>query len=62
MIVHGIPGNITLHEGTSFGGLRGDHRGLPRRRRLHRGGGDISDEAKRLIEVTERSLWAGSTN
>jgi methionyl aminopeptidase len=60
MIVHGIPGNITLHEGDIISvdcgaiieGYHGDAA-------YTAGVGDISDEAKRLIEVTERSLWAG---
>ena len=60
MIVHGIPGNITLHEGDIISvdcgaiieGYHGDAA-------YTAGVGAISDEAKRLIEVTERSLWAG---
>jgi methionyl aminopeptidase len=60
MIVHGIPGNITLHEGDIISvdcgaiieGYHGDAA-------YTTGVGEISDEAKRLIEVTERSLWAG---
>jgi methionyl aminopeptidase len=60
MIVHGIPGNVTLHEGDIISvdcgaiveGYHGDAA-------YTAGVGEISDEAKRLIEVTERSLWAG---
>jgi methionyl aminopeptidase len=60
MIVHGIPGNITLHEGDIISvdcgaiieGYHGDAA-------YTAGVGAISDEATRLIEVTERSLWAG---
>jgi methionyl aminopeptidase len=60
MIVHGIPGNVTLHEGDIISvdcgaiieGYHGDAA-------YTTGVGEISDEAKRLIEVTERSLWAG---
>src|SRR5580658_2317262 len=60
MIVHGIPGNITLHEGDIISvdcgaiieGYHGDAA-------YTTGVGQISDEATRLIEVTERSLWAG---
>ena len=115
MIVHGIPGNITLHEGDIISvdagaiieGYHGDAaytagvgeisddelREVKRvavsythldvyKRQLHEGDiisvdagaivegyhgdaaytagvGEISVEAKRLIEVTERSLWAG---
>jgi methionyl aminopeptidase len=60
MIVHGIPGNVTLHEGDIISvdcgaiieGYHGDAA-------YTTGVGAISDEATRLIEVTERSLWAG---
>jgi methionyl aminopeptidase len=60
MIVHGIPGNVTLREGDIISvdcgaiieGYHGDAA-------YTTGVGDISDEATRLIEVTERSLWAG---
>jgi methionyl aminopeptidase len=60
MIVHGIPGNITLHEGDIISvdagaiveGYHGDAT-------YTAGFGAISDEAQRLIDVTERSLWAG---
>ena len=38
MIVHGIPGDLPAGGGRHpLGGLRGHHRGLPRRRRLHGG-------------------------
>jgi len=57
MIVHGIPGNVTLHEGdiisVDAGAIVEGYHGYTA------GVGEISDEAKRLIEVTERSLWAG---
>jgi methionyl aminopeptidase len=60
MIVHGIPGNVTLREGDIISvdcgaiieGYHGDAA-------YTTGVGAISDEATRLIEVTERSLWAG---
>jgi methionyl aminopeptidase len=60
MIVHGIPGDYTLREGDIISvdcgaiieGYHGDAA-------YTAGVGVISDEAKRLIEVTERSLWAG---
>ena len=60
MIVHGIPGNVTLEEGDIISvdcgaiieGYHGDAA-------YTAGVGAISDEATRLIEVTERSLWAG---
>jgi len=60
MIVHGIPGNVTLHEGDIISvdcgaiveGYHGDAA-------YTAGVGEISAEATRLIEVTERSLWAG---
>ena len=60
MIVHGIPGNVVLREGDIISvdcgaiieGYHGDAA-------YTTGVGEISAEAKRLIEVTERSLWAG---
>jgi methionyl aminopeptidase len=60
MIVHGIPGDYTLQEGDIISvdagaiieGYHGDAA-------YTAGVGEISDEAKRLIDVTERSLWAG---
>ncbi len=60
MIVHGIPGDVVLHEGDIISvdcgaiveGYHGDAA-------YTTGVGAISAEAKRLIEVTERSLWAG---
>ncbi len=60
MIVHGIPGDVVLHEGDIISvdcgaiieGYHGDAA-------YTTGVGEISAEAKRLIEVTERSLWAG---
>jgi methionyl aminopeptidase len=60
MIVHGIPGDYALREGDIISvdcgaiieGYHGDAA-------YTAGVGAISDEAKRLIEVTERSLWAG---
>ena len=55
MIVHGIPGAVPARGGRHpLHRLRGDHRGLPRRRRVHRwASATICAEAKRLIEVTE---------
>ena len=60
MIVHGIPGDYVLREGDIISvdcgaiieGYHGDAA-------YTAGVGVISDEAKRLIDVTERSLWAG---
>ena len=60
MIVHGIPGDIVLHEGdiisVDCGAIIEGHHGDAA---YTTGVGEISAEAKRLIEVTERSLWAG---
>jgi methionyl aminopeptidase len=60
MIVHGIPGDYALREGDIISvdcgaiieGYHGDAA-------YTAGVGAISDEARRLLEVTERSLWAG---
>ena len=60
MIVHGIPGDYVLEEGDILSvdcgaiveGYHGDAAYTV-------GVGEISDLARRLIEVTERSLWAG---
>jgi methionyl aminopeptidase len=60
MIVHGIPGDYVLKEGDIISvdcgaiveGYHGDAA-------YTAGVGEISDVAKKLIEVTERSLWAG---
>ncbi|HEY5112398.1 MAG TPA: type I methionyl aminopeptidase [Acidimicrobiales bacterium] len=60
MIVHGIPGDYVLQEGDIISidagaiieGYHGDAAYTV-------GVGEISKLAKRLIEVTERSLWAG---
>jgi len=60
MIVHGIPGDYRLKEGDIISvdagaiveGYHGDAA-------YTAGVGDISPLAQRLIEVTERSLWAG---
>ncbi|NNN00288.1 MAG: type I methionyl aminopeptidase [Acidimicrobiaceae bacterium] len=60
MIVHGIPGSYVLVEGDIISidcgaiveGYHGDAA-------YTAGVGQISDLARRLIEVTERSLWAG---
>jgi len=60
MIVHGIPGDYVLAEGDIISvdcgaiveGYHGDAA-------YTAGVGAISDLARRLIEVTERSLWAG---
>ncbi|MEA2971910.1 MAG: methionyl aminopeptidase [Actinomycetota bacterium] len=60
VIVHGIPGKYVLQEGdivsidagAIIDGWHGDAaRTVPV--------GEISNEAKRLIEITERALWAG---
>ena len=60
MIVHGIPGDIVLNEGDIISidcgaiieGYHGDAA-------YTAGVGTISAEARRLIGVTERSMWAG---
>ena len=60
MIVHGIPGGRVLVEGDIISvdcgaiveGYHGDAA-------YTAGVGEIDDESRRLIEVTERSLWAG---
>jgi methionyl aminopeptidase len=60
MIVHGIPGGYVLREGDIISvdcgaiieGYHGDAA-------YTAGVGEISDLARKLIEVTERSLWAG---
>jgi methionyl aminopeptidase len=60
MIVHGIPGSYRLKEGDIVSidcgaiieGYHGDAA-------FTMGIGDISPEARRLLEVTEASLWAG---
>jgi len=60
MIVHGIPGAYRLMEGDILSvdcgaiveGYHGDAA-------YTMGIGEVSAEARRLIEVTERSLWAG---
>jgi len=60
MIVHGIPGDYRLMEGDILSvdcgaiveGYHGDAA-------YTMGIGEVSAEARRLIEVTERSLWAG---
>jgi methionyl aminopeptidase len=60
MIVHGIPGDYTLQEGDLISvdcgaiveGYHGDAA-------YTAGVGEITDEARRLLEVTERSLYAG---
>ncbi len=60
MVVHGIPGEYVLEEGDIISidcgaiieGYHGDAA-------YTAGVGSISKEAARLIEVTERSLWAG---
>jgi methionyl aminopeptidase len=60
MIVHGIPGSYVLEEGDILSidcgaiieGYHGDAA-------FTMGIGTISKEAQKLLEVTERSLWAG---
>jgi methionyl aminopeptidase len=60
MIVHGIPGPYVLEEGDILSidcgaiveGYHGDAA-------FTMGVGNVSAEAERLMEVTERSLWAG---
>ena len=60
MIVHGIPGDYVLEDGDIISidcgaiieGYHGDAA-------YTAAVGEISAEAKRLLEVTERSLWAG---
>ena len=60
MIVHGIPGDFVLQEGDIISvdcgaiieGYHGDAA-------YTAGVGEVSKEAQRLMDVTERSLWAG---
>lgn len=60
MIVHGIPGEVVLHEGDLISidcgaiveGYHGDAA-------FTMGVGAVSEEAQRLMDVTEASLWAG---
>src|ERR1700683_490699 len=60
MIVHGIPGSYVLEEGDIISidcgaiieGYHGDAA-------FTMGVGSVSKEAQKLLEVTERSLWAG---
>jgi len=60
MIVHGIPGDYRLEEGDIISidcgaiveGYHGDAA-------YTAGVGEVGDAARRLMEVTERSLWAG---
>jgi methionyl aminopeptidase len=60
VIVHGIPSSYKLREGdiisidagAIFEGYHGDAA-------LTFGVGEISDDAKRLLDVTNRALWAG---
>ncbi len=60
MIVHGIPGNYRLEEGDILSidcgaiieGYHGDAA-------FTMGIGQVTKEAQRLMDVTERSLWAG---
>jgi methionyl aminopeptidase len=60
MIVHGIPGSYVLKDGDIISidcgaiveGYHGDAA-------FTMAIGDVTDEARRLLEVTERSLWAG---
>jgi methionyl aminopeptidase len=60
VIVHGIPDGTALHEGDIIGIdagaiLEGWHADAA----FTVGVGDVSDEAQRLMEVTEEALWAG---
>jgi methionyl aminopeptidase len=60
MVVHGIPGSYRLEEGDIISidcgaiieGYHGDAA-------FTMGIGEVTDSAKRLLEVTEASLWAG---
>lgn len=75
-IIHGIPGKRRLEEGDivsiDIGACIG-YEGIDKKTGLPIGGyhgdcagtypvGQISDEAKRLIQVTEQSFWAGIKN
>ena len=59
-LVHGIPRDRVLEEGdiVSFD-LGATYRGYVGDAAITVGVGDVSDEARRLLEVTESSLWAG---
>lgn len=59
-VVHGIPGKRALHEGdivsVDFGAvIEGWHGDAA----ISFGIGELDEESKRLIDVTERALWAG---
>jgi len=59
-VVHGIPGKRGLHEGdlvsVDFGAIvEGWHGDAA----ISFGIGELDDESQRLIDVTERALWAG---
>ena len=60
VIVHGIPDRTRLRAGDILvDRLRGGGRRLPRRRGRDRPVGEIDPAAGRLLETTERALWAG---
>jgi len=57
MIVHGIPGNITLHEVTSSRWTAGDHRGLPRDAAYT--AGSATSATKEATHRSDRALAVG---
>ena len=59
-LVHGIPGNRVIQEGDIVSiDLGATYKGFVGDSALTFGVGEITDEAQRLIEVTEESLWRG---
>ncbi|TVX84806.1 type I methionyl aminopeptidase [Paenibacillus agilis] len=59
-LVHGIPGNRVLNEGDIISiDIGAEYRGYHGDSAWTYGVGQISEEAQRLLDVTERSLYAG---
>lgn len=59
-LVHGIPGSRVIKEGDIVSiDLGATYKGFVGDSALTFGVGEISDEAQRLIDVTEESLWRG---
>ncbi|HEU0073207.1 MAG TPA: type I methionyl aminopeptidase [Dehalococcoidia bacterium] len=59
-LVHGIPGSRVIKEGDIVSiDLGATYKGFVGDSALTFGVGEITDEAQRLIEVTEESLWRG---
>jgi methionyl aminopeptidase len=59
-LVHGIPGSRAIKEGDIVSiDLGATYKGFVGDSAITFGVGEVSDEAKRLMEVTEESLWRG---